>query len=894
MKKRLSVLLAVLLLLSCMLMAVPTAQAEKATEKRAIAIVFDNSGSMYMNENLAWCRATYAMEVFASMLNEGDILQIYPMSPIQLGKGGTEYSMDKPLQITKAADASIIRNLYTPHNWDTPIESIGAAAEGLKKVSADKKYLIIITDGAVFNETKVDSSGKEVTVVLKDTQGELDKRIQNYASDEMTVMYLGMDTVNSNGKVTAEACDPSIPESEHYVEKIVAESSKVLSSLTEMCNLIFGRNTLPKKHIKNGGKTIKLDVSTKKLIVFVQGTNIEDLKVTGNGIGNIVGSPQQTKYAEDAAKVEVVDSAGNWNGEYYKIEEDTNLQGMMVTYDGSTAGNFDIKFEGTASSVEVYYEPDVEMMFKFTNAETGEQVKPEELYEGEYELEYGMLDSKSGKFVENSDLLGDIKYTGSYTVTTVDEKGNETPKTMTIAPEPGTFKGSEKISLKMGQKFEAELEVDYLNGYIIRKTTKDFGWPEDGITVHPKPIDDKGFRIEITGGASSYPLQQLEAGAPYKAVVYFNDEPLPAEYYNNSDKLSFTCDDTSSNAKIQVTPKEGYYELKLLHKDSNAPQNTKCGESEAVVEVTYKPDGSEPATKRNKIKYTIEDDFATLGAELIVPQDYIVIKDMADTQAMTVKLTLNGAFLTPEEFKAVKVSVDCGGINYELTPDEANSAYKIKILETDKISEGDYIISVNAQYTDSIGRVAKAETEYLVTLSSLPLWVKWAITLSILIILFIIIWTILHIRVLPTKAHTTKKLSFMTYDSEDVTRSANFLAEIKQGSAKFQTQFAGRKYGLTMDASPGKESYLYKGQKSRSAEISVASVRKFGPAKIQEAMIGSAKYVLDEDTGKLVPALPNMKPFLIKNGMMVKFSGSVQDAGVDKDFEVTSKINFKK
>ena len=97
-----------------------------------------------------------------------------------------------------------------------------------------------------------------------------------------------------------------------------------------------------------------------------------------------------------------------------------------------------------------------------------------------------------------------------------------------------------------------------------------------------------------------------------------------------------------------------------------------------------------------------------------------------------------------------------------------------------------------------------------------------------------------------------------------------------------------------MDASPGKESYLYKGQKSRSAEISVASVRKFGPAKIQEAMIGSAKYVLDEDTGKLVPALPNMKPFLIKNGMMVKFSGSVQDAGVDKDFEVTSKINFKK
>ena len=132
----------------------------------------------------------------------------------------------------------------------------------------------------------------------------------------------------------------------------------------------------------------------------------------------------------------------------------------------------------------------------------------------------------------------------------------------------------------------------------------------------------------------------------------------------------------------------------------------------------------------------------------------------------------------------------------------------------------------------------------------------------------------------------------MVYDSDDVTRSANFLAEIKQGGAKFQTQYGGRKYGITMEVAPGKESYLYKGQKRRSAEVSVASVRKFGPAKIQEAMIGSAKYVLDDDTGKLVPALPNMKPFPIKNGMMVKFSGSIQDAGVDKDFEVSSKLIF--
>ena len=62
----------------------------------------------------------------------------------------------------------------------------------------------------------------------------------------------------------------------------------------------------------------------------------------------------------------------------------------------------------------------------------------------------------------------------------------------------------------------------------------------------------------------------------------------------------------------------------------------------------------------------------------------------------------------------------------------------------------------------------------------------------------------------------------------------------------------------------------------------------------KEILIGSAKYVLDEDNGKLTPAIPNQKPFTLTNGMMVKYSGVINDAGVDKDFEVTSKLNFKK
>ena len=81
--KFLSVILAVILLWT----SLPSAQAanySKVEKSYDIAVVFDNSGSMYNNE--AWCRAKYAMEIFASMLNydKGDKLKIFTMWGIEI------------------------------------------------------------------------------------------------------------------------------------------------------------------------------------------------------------------------------------------------------------------------------------------------------------------------------------------------------------------------------------------------------------------------------------------------------------------------------------------------------------------------------------------------------------------------------------------------------------------------------------------------------------------------------------------------------------------------------------------------------------------------------------------------------------------------------------------
>ena len=728
MKKIISLFLAVILLFTCVLVGTTTVYAAKTKSSRGIAIVFDNSGSMYDAGDQAWCRATYAMEVFASMLNSGDTLQIYPMHPITVGD--KEFTMQNPLQITDAAQASTIREILTKDAGGTPIESIDCAVQGLQKLQTDKKYLVVLTDGGTFSK-----NGNGLT--KKRTKTELDKRIQAYASKTMTVMYLG---------IGSEACVPNTKESEYFIKKQAVNTTDVLSTLTDMCNLIFGRDTLPKNRISN--KTMEFDISMKKLIVFVQGDNISDLKIkpkSGGSVGKLINS-QQAKYSTKGAAD-------------YKSVADTSLQGMITTYEDCAAGSYNIEYVGTATSVEVYYEPDAELEFVFTDSE-GNNVDLNSLYEGEYKVSFGMKDAKTGKLI-SSDLLGKPHYEGSYTIN--GEKTNFTHDGQS---------GEVPIVLKMNDTFEADLTVTYLSGYTISKNSTDFGWPKGGVKVLAPPL-------------------------------------------------------------------------------------------------------------------------GKFDAKLTVSQNYILIKELEQTPEFIVDLTIGGKKLTAEEFDAVTVTVDCGGIAHTVTPKKEDSQYLIKLEPTNGISEGSYRINVDAKYLDEAGRETQDTATAKVTLSNTPLWVKWTIGLFLLMLLILLLWIILHIKVLPKYMHTTKRISSMNFDGDDVTQSTNFFAETKKNSIRVQSKYGGKKFGISMDVKPGSESYLYKPQKRRSALVNASSVRKFGQASITEVMIGSTKFDVD-DNGKLKPALANQKPFLITNDTRVKYSGTIKDAGIDKDFEVVSKLNFKK
>lgn len=843
MKKIISMLLVVLLLISCVFTTTTVYASKKIESTRAIAIVFDNSGSMYLDKKQDWCRATYAMEVFASMLNKGDTLTIYPMHPIEVED--KSYTMENPFKITDASQSAKIRDIYTPNAGGTPIKSIDCAAEGLKAATCDKKYMIVLTDGDSFDSKSANETKKM-----------LDNRFKGYAGPEMTVMYLGV------GKQTVM---PSMAESEYFVKKHAKNSEDVLSSLTEMCNMIFGRDSLPKNHIKD--KKIDFDISMNKVIVFVQGKDVSGLKVTGASgeMGTKAGSAA-TKYSEKGC--------GKTIDGMIKATPDTSLQGMMVTYTDCAAGQYNIEFSGKATSIEVYYEPDVDLDFVFTDSE-GNMVDPKELYEGDYKVSFGMKDAKTDQLVE-SDLLGKPKYYGTYTI-----NGKET------AVQHEGLSGEVPISLKMGDTFEAELTATYLDGYKISKDSTDFGWPKGGIKVAARPAGD--LKLKIKGGSGTYYLQELENGEPFIAEVYYQGNKLTGKELE-SVKLDWKVE--SSNAEIKKEFANDHYKLTLHYKDPKSPSDTVCGKCKVAIKATYAAKGSNESKAQATLSYRINDDFSPVNVNLFAPDDYIVISELEQSSAIKAELTLKGKPLTAEQFKNVTLKVDCSGLEHKITPNPEDSSYSIKLLPTKDVEEKDYPIKVTAKYIDKVGRETTSEDDLEVTLSNTPLWLKWLIGILLLLLLLFIIWRIMRIRVLPSNKILHKRgESYLSVNGKEIER-ANLTARRNGKKLVFKATYSGSNFIINVpNIEPGKESYLSKRSIKRSILINPKNVSKVG--SINYVDIGGVAFKADKN-GKLAPEDENQKPFVIRNNTSVAFDGNVEENGRTKKFHAEIPLTFKK
>lgn len=686
MKKLISIL-AVVLLLSTLLSTLSVSAASETTPranntKRIIHIVFDNSGSMYEKATpMSWCQALYAMEVFAAMMNPQDEMKIYPLHGFTIGKGtGATYSEDSPLRITQN-NSNDIRNIYTPAPGGTPINAVSKAGDALNKVSGAEKWLIVLTDGAF-------------------TGGNLSSTLSKYTPN-MNVVYLGFGEAKAPSGVATNG-------NYKYIAQTASQGKDVLSKLTGICNSIFGRDVLP-----NQGKTVRFDVSMSKLIVFVQGENINNVK-----LGSL--TPIENKQMSYATL-----GAGKYKNSDYSTQfrSDTSLQGVLLTYENVKAGEYALSYTGTATSVEYYYEPNVDIVATFTDSAGNNVDMTEKPIAGHYVLSFFMVDKATSQ-KNSSDLLGQVDYVITY-------KLNNTEKTVTA-----TDAGKIELDLQPRDTLTVTLKVTYLGNYTITRTAVDFGWPVNGLEFE---APEAGWLDVHLSGQQEIPLTDLEL-KNYPFEIVYDGQKLGSQA---NDRLKVTAQIEGGNVQTQLDIAARQVSLAY----NGSVLNTSCGNMTLRVTAQYtNEDGKQTNTAVATLPLNVTDNSRVLQAELITDQTYYQLSELAQGKPLVLKLAFSGQPLTEEELLALQIQCQANGAQLRVEPDASQSAY---LIYFDQAESGDCAVTVTVSGTNEIGRPFSIDQQTEVEFGVLPMWLRILLwILAALLVILLILW-FLNRKVLP-------------------------------------------------------------------------------------------------------------------------------------------------
>lgn len=567
-----SLALAVLTVISISLAIPVTAQATtlttgstsyQVTEKSYdIAVVFDNSGSMYDNE--AWCRAKYAMEVFASMLDydDGDKLRIYPMWGVttdgsQPGSGGS-YSA---IEIRSKADIDKISNLYTVAPSSTPFAPALEAHAYMKTSTATDKWIVVLTDGE-FNQIERGVSSGTLSA------SDLKNRLLGLATNDIKVQYLGF----------AGASELKSEEAKNFYAKKSTDTS-LKDDLIGICNAIFQRSILPDNRLK--GQTLKLDMSMKNLIVFAQGSNarIESLvDASGNRIRITLDSGQR-KWSSIAA-----------GGEYRTAPVDDTLAGQVVTFAACPAGEYTLNYSG-ADAIQIFYEPDVAVKVTLTDSD-GQVVDGAagQIVSGEYTINSIIVDSKTGEDVTSHELLGkDVSL--------------ETKVTQSTAPETKVYANGSKIDLTPDAATDIVVVGTYLKDYTITSDSNhDLAWLK-GISV-VEPAAQFVVEANVLQEQSWFKIKKHDEWKPIRVTMTLDGQPL-----NDAQLAAAQPTVTTSGnlrCRCEAVPGASAYDIYLAQDENGKFIEPESGEYTLSVSATHTSEYGQAYTDKDEVSFDIQ------------------------------------------------------------------------------------------------------------------------------------------------------------------------------------------------------------------------------------------------------------------------------------------------
>ncbi len=556
---RISSLLLMLLMVVSVFCTIPfTASAATVTKSEKnydIAVVFDNSGSMYQNQG--WCRAKYAMEIFASMLNyDKDKLHIFPMWEVttdgsQPNSGGSYAA----IEVKSKKDIDKISNLYTVRPSNTPFAPITEAYNYLKSSSADEKWLIILTDGA-FNQ---EARGQGASI-------DLQKRVSSLASKEIKVQYLGF------GGATALKAN----EANNFFAKKSSDTS-LKDDLIGICNAIFQRSILPSNRLS--GEKLNLDLSMKNVIVFAQGANakIVSLKDSSGKEVAVTLDSGQRKYSDIKAKG------------YADAPIDTSLAGQVVTFAACPKGEYTLSYSG-AEKIQIFYEPDVDIDISFTNSDGQKIEKPEDFVAGEYTVNSKIVDASTGEDVTSHELMGNDVKLSTYVKTSKDSERKE-------------YANGAKINFEPDDSTEIWVEGEYLGKYkISSKDDKKWDWL-NGIEINPDTVD---FKIDATvlQSQSWFKTKDHDNWKPIRIAMTLDGQPLTDEQLANT-KLTIT---TSGDLKYRCEPIQGEsaYNIYIAQDENGKYIEPETGKYNLNASATFIDQYGEETTAKDDVSFEIQ------------------------------------------------------------------------------------------------------------------------------------------------------------------------------------------------------------------------------------------------------------------------------------------------
>lgn len=828
-KGRIRIRLAEILLCAILILLLPgSVYADGAyheVKSRAIAIVFDNSGSMYSDGNKAWSQATYAMEVFAAMLNDGDILQIYPMGEITAG--GRKYSDTNPLEVSGGGNISLIQDIFTPQTVDTPISTIRRAHDGILKTQADEKWLVVLTDGNKFyGDDPTDSSKRTGLPELGDTRAELTKMFASCVQD-MNVIYLGI------GSQTSMPDDTAITPSGkfQYSQQKTNDSAEVTTRLADACNQIFGRDELP---VDNGNMTF--DIPMKKIILFVQGTGIEQIDF-GSGLQAV------NSYAPHYPT--------NGGGDSGNYTTDENLSGLINVYENIPAGTYPISYSGQATSVTAYYEPDVDMAVSISNTQ-GEDVSGSgSLTEGVYHVHAELQDP------EGNPTASPLLKTISYQMEWEDANGN-------VQTAPMDQNGNADITFRTGQTLNSvQVEGTYLTNYHIVKTAKDLGWTFDGSVVGTAPLT-----LDVTGGSRKITLSGFENADPYRIAVSFNGTHITGEQLKNVG-MTVRFSDPAVTGVFEAA--EDVWNLKLSSDDKSKIDTG--SPITGTVQASYTDPSGVQAAGSAELLFSVTNDAWTDVKMKITGADryhkkFLFLKDqLTDDKADTYTVTLtknDGELLTEDDLSTMTLSAEAEGTNGSIpvTVEQkpGYSGWKVTLNGSKNTRAGKYTLTARAAGTNNVGNQIDVSGQKQISVERVPRIVRLLLVIFIAVLLILLISWWRSRKILPRGIDARIANGGFIVDGDAVSASIHpDFSGGNQNIGSFSVKMPRYPMNPLIRGGIGMNLKAVSPRRMKSSQrhaqmTAIPRIQNLGGMQSVNLRVGNAEFLLDEDTHKMIRA----------------------------------------